>query len=1523
MRSKAPLLSAMVVLFLAAAVGGQSNTADLIKRADVNGDGVVDRNDVAVVRAAMGRQCGQTGYNPNADVNVAGGDCRITIDDSNFVSQFIGNRVPPPPTISASATPVANGAGWNKTDVTIHFTCSNAVSCPSDISVSTEGANQQFTRTATGQVTGTSASATVTLNIDKTAPVVQITSPANNSSSSSPVAVQGSFSAGGSPVTSATCNGAAAAINGLNFSCDVPLNTGSNPITARVTDTAGNEGSATVNVSLATTTPPTIQASINPPANAAGWNNTNVTVHFTCTNATSCPADAIVSTEGAGQVISGTATGAGGSTDTSVTLNIDKTAPAVQITSPANNSSSASPVAVAGNFSAGGSPIASATCNGAAAAINGLNFTCAVPLNAGSNPIVARVTDTAGNEGSATVNVSLATTATPTIQATSTPAPNGAGWNRTDVTVHFTCTNTDPNGCPSDVIVSTEGDGQTITGTATGPGGSASASVTLKIDKTAPGVLIESPANNSTQTISPVAVSGTVSAGGGSPLGGVTCKGAPATLNGSAFSCSVALVPGGNQIDVVATDVAGNSASASRFVTFPGQITAQGPGIFFTSPSPLTVFNGQQIPITVSGTIDDTSNPPPTVIVTSPESSAGVPAAVQGTRWIASGIPLREGNNLLTATGTNSQGGVSTTTLTVVMDTTAPIIRIDNPPASANLTNGQIAVSGVVNDIVAGTVNSEQVTVQVNGLDAVVSNRSFIVSDLRLARGLNTLTAIATDRAGNQAQSQIQVTLQDDVQQQRITMVSGDQQGGVIGTTLQNPLVVQLLNSSGAPVPNRAVTFEVVKSDGTLRSGDQQVQQLVVTTDDRGNASTAFTLGTRSGVGNNQVSAAAPGFAGSVVFSESASVGPPRQVNIVSGNDQRGPVGQPLTLPFIVIVADAGGNPVENVPIDFKILQGGGSLGTVSEVVLNTNSDGKSTAQLTLGQNEGVNNNVVAVGFGGDPATLGGSQRVTFQATGLVPGNPTETRVSGVVLDNADVPIPNATATIVGTQLQARTDAQGRFSIAPAPVGTVTLIVDGSTSTRPETFPFLAFVLNSVAGVDNTLGMPIYIPPLDINSAQLVGGDEEVVLTMAGVPGVAFTVPPHSTTLPDGRREPVRMMLSQVHADKVPMPPVNGSAPSLVWTLQPAGVHFNGPIRVQLPNTDGMSPGQVVEIYQFDHDLEQFVSTGPARVSPDGSVIVSDPGFGITKSGWGAPQPPPPPKNCTASCNDQNVCTADSLINPPCVCQNPPANDGAACGDEPGANSCKEKGICQGGACSGQSKPANSSCDDNVFCTESDKCDAGGGCKGTPIPEKQGPNVTVEIKFDWVKAAIENYISKFLPIKNTSITFSSEGNEKDICCEAKQQKDVAIKTVKWAGNIKVETDKLFIPALSFNIKVVKIGVFAKFGVGLQIFLQGENDFCQGNGICWSGGIQLAGNIEFGVAAEDAAKVVSISASCQSGLQLDANVSCKEYQIGLSSQPVKCKINVELFDGFVAFGLEKELYPSVQLIGGQKNPLPEL
>lgn len=75
--------------------------------------------------------------------------------------------------------------------------------------------------------------------------------------------------------------------------------------------------------------PPVISGTINPPPNAAGWNNSNVTVAFTCSDQTSgvasCPPPVTLASEGAHHVVSGTVTNkAGQNAMTSVVVNLDK-----------------------------------------------------------------------------------------------------------------------------------------------------------------------------------------------------------------------------------------------------------------------------------------------------------------------------------------------------------------------------------------------------------------------------------------------------------------------------------------------------------------------------------------------------------------------------------------------------------------------------------------------------------------------------------------------------------------------------------------------------------------------------------------------------------------------------------------------------------------------------------------------------------------------------------------------------------------------------------------------------------------------------------------------------------------------------------------------------------------------------------------------------------------------------------------------------------------------------------------------
>jgi hypothetical protein len=464
------------------------------------------------------------------------------------------------PITVATSSPAPNSNGWNNANVTVTFTCTAGSypvqTCPSPISVSTEGANQSTCGHAVDTLGNSSLSVCDNVSIDKTPPTITASAfPAPNAAGWNTTSVTVSFACGD-------------ALSGI-VTCPSPqtvTTAGANQIVkGSVTDLAGNTASTQVTLNISET-PPQIIAVVAPPPNGAGWNSTNLTVSFTCTAGaapiTTCPSPQVITTEGANIPVTGTVTDAAGVTATAtVVIKLDKTPPTIiPNLSPAPNASGWETAPVTVSF----------TCSDSLSGVAVCPSSTVISSDGANQPVSGTATDVAGNSATATATVNLEQ-ALPTISASASPAANSYGWNNTGVTVTFTCNKSVSTivSCSSPQTVSAQGIGQVITGTVTDQAGRQSTtSVTLNIDETPPAILQFtgpsqlSPGQSGTASLSVsdiAPVASVVFQLNGSPVGTVLAP--PYTV--SVIAPSNAISGSTLTLTAVVTDVAGNASSAN------------------------------------------------------------------------------------------------------------------------------------------------------------------------------------------------------------------------------------------------------------------------------------------------------------------------------------------------------------------------------------------------------------------------------------------------------------------------------------------------------------------------------------------------------------------------------------------------------------------------------------------------------------------------------------------------------------------------------------------------------------------------------------------------------------------------------------------------------------------------------------------------------------------------------------------------------------------------------------------------
>ncbi|MDP4482426.1 Ig-like domain-containing protein, partial [Pseudoalteromonas elyakovii] len=589
------------------------------------------------------------------------------------------------------------------------------------------------------------------------------------------------------------------------FSVDVPneLSEGEFTVEVSVTDTAGNETTATTTGEVDTAAPTVI---IDP---VGDTNNTTPTISGTATGepegtvvtitvtdeagnpqtiTTEVQADGTFSVDVPNELSEGEFTvevsvtdNAGNETTATTTGEVDTTAPIVTINALGDTSDTTPTISGTVSGEPAGSTITLTVtdANGAVQTISAQviadgSWTVEVPaaLAEGTYSVDASISDSAGNEGTAsasgTIDTSALTITIDVIGETNdqTPQINGDTFNAqvgSPVEVQITdsagavitlTTTVDENGLwsvtpPADLAEGTILISATVTDIG---GGSANAELDAVIDITPPTIQVNEleTSNDTTPVISgntTDVVAGTVINLTVTDSQGVVRTFSTTTDADGNWSVELSqeLASGDYSVEAEVSDAAGNSASD----TATGNIDTSGPSLTVDFD---TVTNDSTP--TISGTSDAEVGTSITVVITDEngvEQTLTTTVDANGNWEVTPQTDLNEGDNTIEVSVSDEAGNTTTVTDTITLDTQAPTLTIQTVGDVSDLTPELQGTSNEIGGTVTLTITDSAGAVQT--IETLVGSDGHwaIEVSTALAQGDFTVSASITDAAGNES----------------------------------------------------------------------------------------------------------------------------------------------------------------------------------------------------------------------------------------------------------------------------------------------------------------------------------------------------------------------------------------------------------------------------------------------------------------------------------------------------------------------------------------------------------------------------------------------------------------------------------------------------------------------------------------------------------------------------------------------------------------------------------------------------
>ena len=441
----------------------------------------------------------------------------------------------------------------------------------------------------------------------------------------------------------------------------------------------------------------------------------------------------------------------------------------------------------------GGTPVGNATAD-----IFGNWTITSSTLADGVHNMSAQSTDVAGNIGTASGSLAVTiVTIAPSVSAPDLTAASDTGPSNTDNITNvaapmFTGTAT----ANSTVELF---DGTTLVGSTTATGGTwtinssvlsdgvhsltaratdaagnqaTSTALSVTIDSTSPTVSSPdltaasdsgaSSTDNLTKVTTPT-FSGTAEAGATvTLLEGTTVLGTATATGGNWTITTSALSDGAHLIVAQANDLAGNQATSNPLTITIDTSAPAAPSVpDLTAASDTGISNSDNVTKNTTPTFSGTAEPGATVTLLEGATTLGSTTADGVGNWTITSTTLSSGVHNVAARATDAAGNVGTTsaTLPVTIDTTAPTVSAPDLTTASDI--GSSSTDNITNintPTFSGTAETGS-TVElldggtVVGSTTIATGTAWTISASLLADGIHSMTARATDAAGNQATS--------------------------------------------------------------------------------------------------------------------------------------------------------------------------------------------------------------------------------------------------------------------------------------------------------------------------------------------------------------------------------------------------------------------------------------------------------------------------------------------------------------------------------------------------------------------------------------------------------------------------------------------------------------------------------------------------------------------------------------------------------------------------------------------------